>query len=302
MTVLVLLVLLVPAAVVLLVGLAAGGAPLPDDAQRLRAVARTTSRWRWAGVVAGVVAVVVSAQSGSLGRGAMLAGPLFALCVLLGVVVGELRVAPARGELRSAVLETRRVRDYVPRATSWAVGSAVLVGAGLLTATTLAGSPDDLGRAGRSLAYRCTDTLSGAAGPWPGSFYSLPLAAVVLGGLAATAIALRAVTLRPRQGEDLAVDDALRRHAARAVVAAAGLLVAVPLAGVAAVTALTLNTAVQNTADCPYPAAGILSVPLLVGALFVALLALVLGGFCVAALLRPVRLPVRPAAGTVPVA
>ena len=292
MAVLVLMVvLLLPAAVVLLVTLPGGGRPVPDDAQRLRAVARTTARWRWAGLAAGAVALVVSSQTGSLGRGAMLAGPLLALFVLLGVVVGELRVAPVRGELRSAVLETRRVRDYVPRATSWAVGAAVVVGALLLTATTLAGSADDLGHAGRQLAYRCTGALSGAAGPWPGSFYSLPLAAVVLGGLVATAVALRAVAHRPRQGEELAVDDALRRHAARAVVAAAGLLVAVPLAGVASVTALTLNTAVQNTADCPYPAGGVLAVPLIVAALLVALLALVFGAFCVAALLRPVRVP-----------
>lgn len=299
--VLVLLMLVAPAALVMVVPLVAGGAPVPDDAHRLRAVARTTTRWRWAGLAAGVAGLVVAAQTGSLGRGAMLAGPVLALGVLLGVVVGELRVAPQRGEVRSAVLETRRVRDYVPRATSWAVAAAVVVGAGLLTATTVTGSADDLGRAGRSLAYRCSDTLSGAAGPWPGSFYSLPLAAVVLGGLAATALALRAVTLRPRQGEDPWVDDALRRHAARAVVAAAGLLVAVPLAGVAAVTALTMNTAWQNTADCPFGAAGTLAVPLVVAALVVALLALALGGWCVATLLRPVRVPAQRAAGTVPV-
>ena len=301
MAVVVLLVLVLPALVVLLVSLGARGAALPDGAQRLRAVARTTARWRWAGVGAGAVAVVVAAQVGSLGRGVMLAGPVFASCVLLGVLVGELRVSPVRDAVRSASLETRRVRDYVPPLLTPAVAVSVLVGAVLLVATTLAGSADDLGRAGRQLAYRCSDTMSGAAGPWPGSFYSVPLAAVVLGGLAAAALALRAVVLRPRQGEDREVDEALRRHAARAVVAATGLLVAVPLAGVSFVTALTMNNVARNLEDCPYPAAGILSGPLVVVALAVGVLALNLGGFCVAALLRPVRLPAGASAGAVPV-
>lgn len=301
MAVLVLLLLVLPTLVVLLVSLGAGGTALPDDAQRLRAVARTTARWRWAGVGAGAVAVVVAAQVGSLGRGVMLAGPVFALCVLLGVLVGELRVSPVGGAVRSASLETRRVRDYLPRLLTPAVAASVVVGTALLVTTSLTGSADDLGRAGRQLAYWCSDTLSGAAGPWPGTFYSLPLAAVVLGGLAATVLALRAVVLRPRQGEDREVDEALRRHAARSVVAATGLLVAVPLAGVAFVTAMTMNTVARNLEECPYPAAGILSGPLLGAALVVGVLALNLGGTCVVALLRPVRRPAGSPAGAVPV-
>jgi hypothetical protein len=53
------------------------------------------------GLAVGVVVAVVSASTGSLGRGLMLAGPLLALCVLLGVVIGELRVtAPPRASER----------------------------------------------------------------------------------------------------------------------------------------------------------------------------------------------------------
>lgn len=287
-TVAYLVLLLVPGAVALLAALATGGAPVPDGAQRLRAVARTTTRWRWAGVAAGLLAVLVVPRFGSLGRGAMLAGPVFALCVLVGVVVGELRVPAADGEVRSAALETRRVRDYLPRVLSACVAALVVLGALLLTLTTFAGSPDDLGRPGRALAYRCSDTVSGAVGPWPGSYYSGPLAVVVLGGLVATVVALRRIVLRPRQGEDVAVDEALRRHAARSVVAATGLLAAVPLVGVCVVTSTALASTLHGRGGCPTPADGVLAGPTLVATLVLLVAAVVLGGFCVAALVRPV--------------
>ena len=51
-------------------------------------------------------------------------------------------------------------------------------------------------------------------------------------GLLLAAVALHLVVRRPRQAEDPAVDDGLRRQAAEAVTAAAGLLVAVPFAGI----------------------------------------------------------------------
>ena len=62
-----------------------------------------------------------------------------------------------------------------------------------------------------------------------------------------------------------------------------------------------MNNVARNLEDCPYPAAGMLSGPLVVAALAVGVLALNLGGFCVAALLRPVRLPAGASAGAVPV-
>jgi hypothetical protein len=134
----------------------------------------------------------------------------------------------------------RRVRDYVPRA----LGSAVLAAGGLLavvlTLTTAAGSPDDLGRAGRSLVRRCSAVMTQGAGAWPGSFYAFPLAVVVLCGVLAAGFVLIRVVRRPRQSADLDVDDALRRSAAGAVTAAAGLLFAVPLAGVSAVAGAAL--------------------------------------------------------------
>ena len=201
----------------------------------LEATARTTGRWRLAGVAVGLVVGVLAAYQGGLGRGLLLAAPLFALCVLAGVLVGELRVSAPGGPVRRAVLDVRRRRDYVPRA----LGSAVLAAGALLgvvlALTTAAGSPDDMGRAGRSLERRCSALTGEGAGPWPGSYYAFPLVVVVLCGLLAAAVVLTRVVRRPLQSDDLAVDEALRRSAAGAVTAAVGLLIAVPLAGISAV-------------------------------------------------------------------
>lgn len=101
--------------------------------------------------------------------------------------------------------------------------------------TTVTAGPDDLGRPGRVLLLSCQAGFKQTYGPWPGSFYSLPLAAVVAAGLIAGGGALRVVIRRARTGADpaaVAADDALRRRAARTVTGACGILVAVPLAGI----------------------------------------------------------------------
>lgn len=248
--------------------------------ERLGAVARSTRRWRLTGLLVGLVVAVTSAQSGHLGRGPLLAGPLLSLCVLLGVVAGELGVHAPADARRSVALEVRTLRDYLPRRLTSAVGVAALLLGGLVSFTSAIGSSDDLGRAGRSLARVCSDSSSQARGPWPGSYDAWPLAAVVLAGLVVAGRALVSVTRRPRQGEDLAVDDALRRQVAQGVVAAVGLLVSVPLVGVGAVAAAGLLQV------CAAPAAWTV-----VGRLLLAVvpLALLLGLSCAAVLMTPGR-------------
>lgn len=234
------LLLLVIPSVVVLVSLAVPRAPLPTGSERLGRVEQATRLWRVTGLSAGAVAAAGAISWGGVGRGPMLAGPLVALGLLAGVLVGEVRVVAPGGPERRAALEVRRVRDVLTRGLTGGAVACVGYLLILLTVTTAMASADDLGRAGRALAIQCSPVLQEVRGPWPGSFYSVPLAALVLGGLIAAAIALDRIVQRPRQGEDVTTDDALRRDAARAVVAAVGLLAVVPLGGVIPVTAIAL--------------------------------------------------------------
>jgi hypothetical protein len=204
-------------------------------------IRRTVRRWRWSGLAVGAVVAAVAAGYDPLGRGVLLAAPLLGLCVLAGVIAGESRAVRPTGPTRQAALETRQVRHYLPRRPARAVAAAGVTLTALLTATTAAGSADDLGRAGRALAYDC-GTVTGSHGPWAGSFYSLPLALVVAAGVLIAALAVRRVVGRPRPqaAADLGPDDAERRRSATAVTGALGVLLTIPLTGVSLFTALGL--------------------------------------------------------------
>jgi hypothetical protein len=232
-------------------------------------VARTSALgWRLGGLAVGLAAAVLVARATDLGRGPMLAGPLVALGLLAGTLVGETRrTAPPDGT-RHASLRVRRVADHLPRRLTAAVGAATVALVGLMVVGVALGSPDDLGRAGRSLAIDCGNRFAQARGPWPGSFSVGPLAAVLAGGLLAAALAARAVVRRPLRGapgEDPGATELARSRSVADVVAALGVLVAVPLAGVAAVAASALHGI-----DCPpagWTALLWLSLALAVGAL-----------------------------------
>ncbi len=224
-----------------------------------------------------------AAGQGPLGRGPLLAGPVFGLCVLAGVAAGEISVRPAADRTRMAAVEVRRVRDYLPRGLAAAVTAAAAVLAALVAVTTVTAGPDDLGRAGRVLLLSCQAGLQQTYGPWPGSFYSVPLGAVVAAGLIAGGGALRVVIRRARTGADavaVAADDALRRRAARTITGACGILVALPLAGVCLVSAGALLSISCHPAWWTY--AGWALLALLVSA--VALMS-----WCAAVLLAPAR-------------
>jgi hypothetical protein len=155
----------------------------------------------------------------------------------------------------------------------------------LLVTTTLMGSADDQGHAGRFLSRLCTPVVGARTGPWPGSFYSVPLGIAVVVGLLGAAIALRTIVRRPRSGSDsdlVAVDDLLRRRSAEAVVAATGVMVAASLSGVAFVAGLQLHRFA-----CPPPLWTIFGLALAaVGALM-----LLLTSWCLALLLVGRRFP-----------
>lgn len=194
-------------------------------------------------IVAAGAVLVGGLSTGGLGRGALLAAPLAALVVLLGVLAGELQ-GTARGPRRVATLEVRRTRDYLPRSLTAAVVLATGVLGLLLLATTLGGSADDLGRSGRALTRACGAGMTETHGPWAGTFYSAPLAAVVLMGLGAAFLVLRRVVLRPLvlspdDPEGLGDEDR-RRGSGRRVTAACGVMVTLPLTGLLVVTSSAL--------------------------------------------------------------
>lgn len=220
----------------------------------LVALRRTTIRFRWVGIVAGLVAGIAVIPLGRLSPLAFAAPLVTGLVAVVVILLGQqLSYTKARSH-GSAGLETRRVRAYLPRGLARWVGGAT---AALLTVclfTTLAASPDDMGRPGRSLqaawfervyeagtggVIQPTDVPHmGTAGPFPGSFYTLAAVIALALLLVIATMGLVLTARRPRNGADpelVRVDDALRRITAEGIVAATGAGVAGAVLAVTAV-------------------------------------------------------------------
>ena len=200
----------------------------------------TRREWMWvrvtwfAALVVGVVAAGLVASSLDLGRGTMLVPAVLGLFVVAGVGLSETVVRPQRpAGPRTASLAPRRVAHYVSRPLATAVAGMTALYLATLALTTATASADDMGRAGRQIAFQCGNFGSGA-GPYPGSFYTVPLILCLLMiGLVAAA-ALRAVVRRPRGfAPDDVEDDVLRHRSTTRVLAAAGAAVAASHMGIA---------------------------------------------------------------------
>ncbi len=187
-----------------------------------------------AAVVVGVVVAVLLAGRLDLGRGTMLVPAVIGLFVVAGVGLAESVVRPSRpAGVRTASLAPRRVADYLQGQVAIAVVGLTTVHVATLLLTTATASADDLGRAGRQVAAQCGSTGS-AAGPYPGSFYSVPLGLVLLATGVAAVTALLVVVRRPRGfAPDEVGDDVLRVRSTTRVLAASGAAVAASHAGVA---------------------------------------------------------------------
>lgn len=193
------------------------------DTGTLRTATDTIARWT--GLAAGGAAAYAVARADTLGVGVLCAVPVFGLCAMAGVLLGDALTPAPRGAVRTAGLAPRRIRDQVPRRLTvlLLVQGGVLVV--LLAVAAALGSPDDMGRPGRSLQAACQD-LREAASPWPGHYYGIPAALALAVGSAAAVLALRRIALRPGDAE-------WRGARARGVVASWGLLTSGMLAGTA---------------------------------------------------------------------
>lgn len=203
--------------------------PLPDRRPRTGLAAR------WAGLALGAVLAWALAGDDHLGLRLLGAAPAFGLCAVAGVLVGDALTPRPTGTVRGAGLTPRRIRDFLPRRLTSVLAAQAAALLALLTAAALTASADDLGRAGRSLTAACGE-LTESHGPWPGLFYGGPILGALALATAACGYALHRVTRRPAPApsataEAREADERQRRDHARAVTAAWGLTVCVPLAG-----------------------------------------------------------------------
>ncbi|HEX5534730.1 MAG TPA: hypothetical protein VFX33_13400 [Actinomycetales bacterium] len=218
------------------------------------AVQRHTLIWRLVGVVVGfgVPLLVVSALRPGprsplgLGRDLAVAPAVGAVLFLLAVVAGELTAPRARARVRTATLRTRRVVDVLPPLLTATVGTGVVLLAAALAIGGLAGRPDDLGRAGRTLTATCTVAGAGlvqsSVGPWPGAFYVVPMGSGLLLAIVTAVAGLVVITRRPRpSAEDEELDTAMRRQSARNVLLGVGVVAFATLAPVLLAMAAALH-------------------------------------------------------------
>lgn len=260
---------------------------LPPEHLGLVHLRRVGAASRLLGLVAGLAVLVPLGYLGRLGQGLVLVPASFAVVQILGVLVAEIATRRDAREPGLAGLETRRVRDYWPRALTVAALVTGLVLSGVIGWTTAVASPDDTGRPGRAMFYICSAECDfGSFSPWPGSFYTTPLAI----GLAITLVlgvtALIVVARRPRNGAEaglVVLDDAIRRQSASLVLAALQVASAGSLAGIG----LTAGPALLNLGSRA-PAQFIA-----IGWLLIVLGVLALGALCWAGatLLRPLVRP-----------
>lgn len=239
-------------------------ARLSDGPVSVRREWRLVQLTRLVGVLAGWWVAGWTAETGRWGLGPALAPAAFGLVVLVAVGLGETVVRPPAAEgARSASLRPRRVTDYLPRQLTRVVTMVTAITFGLLLLTSLTASRDP--GTGAMRALRCgSGDVSGTATPWPGTYYSLPIAGLLLAVLVVAAVAARQVVRRPRglAPQDLD-DDALRRRSLDVVVAAVGLTVALTLGGVAGRAAGALSDLGALTKCAPawsVPAGGVLTV------------------------------------------
>jgi hypothetical protein len=142
-----------------------------------------------------------------------LAPAMLAIGYLFGVL-GELLAVPVpSGEVRTAGLETRQARRYLPR---WAVWVAVVSGAISVLAPLLFAMLPRVSYGPWSPDADPRFVLPGDTLSWPSVGTSLPFAAIAVLGVVAGGLLARRITLLPPVSEDPVVDEQIRCRIGRA--------------------------------------------------------------------------------------
>ncbi len=249
---------------------------------RLRNVTLTS---RIIGVVLGIIAILAVNSIGRHGLGAMLAPAVFAATQILATLAAGIITHNTARTPGTAGLEVRRVRSYLPTALTTLTASVTVLLATALVWTTVVASADDRGIAGRAFTwyYPCEyDSCSSASTPWPGSFYSGPLAIALIIVLIAAATTIIVTVRRPRNASDpeiLRVDDVIRSRSVESVIAAVGVAIAGSLFAVSVLIGVTLGPA---SSDIHGALRGVG-----VSAAVIAVASLILMSWCVVVLLLP---------------
>lgn len=201
---------------------------------RLRSATLVSRR---VGLVLGLAACVLMVPLGELGRFTLAGPPVAGIVAIIAILAGQYSAHRAALTPGVAGLERRSWTHYPNRRAVGEVVGALAVVALVAGYTTSQASADDMGRVGRALRTVCSVTVwtegvtsehleTSTSSPFPGSFYTVPLAVAVGLLVLATLIAGIQVGRRPRDGSDaelVRVDDALRRMTAEGIVASAGL-------------------------------------------------------------------------------
>ena len=160
----------------------------------------------------------------------------FGLCVLLATALGEtvVRPTPPRGSPLGLAVHRAGCATTAHGSPPGLVAAMLVVSVATMLFTTLTASYDE-GTDGYGRQVSCSTTdLASSRGPYPGSYYTLPLAMVLLVVLLVAGVAARQVVQRPRgMAQSDLDDDALRRRSLDVIVSATGLAVSAPLVGVA---------------------------------------------------------------------
>lgn len=205
---------------------------------------------------------LVSSLMAGYGVGTMIAPAGFGLGVLLGVAAGEtIARAPRPRGPRTASLHPRSLTGYLPRPTSYAVGTGLALLAATLLLGTLTAQED--GSLGGMRTIGCqVGNIAQTHGPYPGSYYAIPLA-IMLGIVLLTATAAAAAVVRRPRGLAAtdAGDDELRRRSMTVIIAAVGVTVGTSLIGIAGTAAAGLLGLGADCAPAWMPVVGWLLVP-----------------------------------------